>query len=66
MTDLQKIWDKFLIESFYKFPHDNANHVVAVFVAKNNITFEDLKELKRVPKSHHRELCKVGARVPTC
>ena len=55
MTDLQKAWDKFLIESFYKFPHDNANHVVTVFVVKNNITFEELAELKRVPKSHHHQ-----------
>ena len=24
MNDLQKAWDKFLVESFYSFPNDNA------------------------------------------
>ena len=55
LQDLQKAWDKFLVESFYKFPYDNANHVAAVFIARNKINYEVLKELKRVPKTHHHQ-----------
>ena len=55
MNELQKAWDRFLVESFYKFPHDNANHAAHVFTIKNNISHEDLQKLKRVPKTFHQQ-----------
>lgn len=55
INDLQKAWDRFLVESFYKFPNDKANHAAHVFALKNNISFEELKNLKRVPKTFHHQ-----------
>ena len=55
MNELQKAWDRFLVESFYKFPHDNAGHAMGVFVHRNNISYDDANKLKRVPKTWHHQ-----------
>ena len=55
MSDLQKEWDKFLVKSFYKFPDTNSNYALQIFMAQNNSCYEEMKKLKRVPKSHHHQ-----------
>jgi hypothetical protein len=57
MEDLQKSWDRFLVQSFYSFPNDNTFHAVHVFMLKNNVSLEELKQLKRVPRTiHHNKV----------
>lgn len=55
MNDLQKEWDKFLVQSFYRFPHANANNALHTFMAQNNSCYEEVNKLKRVPKSYHHQ-----------
>lgn len=54
-NDLQKAWDRFLIEGFYKYPYDSVQHAAAVFVAKNQISFEQFNTLKRIPKTFRHQ-----------
>ena len=53
--DLQKKWDRFLVEGFYLFPHHNLMYSSRVFMLKNSVTYDQLKSLKRVPKTIHHE-----------
>lgn len=55
VSDLQKAWDRFLIQSFYEYPYDSIQHVAQVFISKNGLAYEQFNALKRIPRNFHHQ-----------